>query len=75
MAAKSLLNWKLVKFAEGGGDYDEEWLSMSEQDIKSLEHSYAQRQRDLTVAMRAARSAPRGRGGRSQRGGNYPRGR
>ena len=39
MAAKSMLNWKLVKFAEGGGDYDEEWLSMSEEDIKSLEHS------------------------------------
>ena len=66
MAAKSLLNWKLVKFAEGGADYDQEWLSMSDQDIKSLEHSYAQRQRDLSVAMKAARGAgdSRHRGGR-----------
>lgn len=73
VAAKSLLNWRLVKFAEGQGDYDQEWLSMSESDIKSLEHSYAQRQRDMSVAMRAAGTAApgaRSRGGRrTVRGG------
>ena len=67
VAAKSLLNWKLVKFAEGGDDYDKEWLSMSDSDIKSLEHSYAQRQRDLTVAMKAANA--RGTGEGRHRGG------
>ena len=43
----------MVKFGESGSDYDQDWLCFSEQDVKSLEHSFAQRQRDLAVAVKA----------------------
>ena len=66
VAARSCLNWKLVKFAEGEEEFDEEWLSLSGSEVKGLEHQFAQRQRDMSVAMRAAKvdgKSSRSRGG------------
>lgn len=76
VAASTEQGWKLVRYKEGVDSYDPEFMSMDLDEVRALEHKYAQYERDRRVSHThsAAHDGRRGRGrGRGRGGHSYDR--